>query len=250
MRALLRETMAGRLLAVPRLTQRYQAADVAYVDETLAWLAGTAEVLQQLRHPSAALVASNQAKLLAARDGYRPETVTETSTRKSVRATSAIVTGEVTTVLRAQIDEIDRYLDEMTDRMAQLLAVTSAESPIPLPPTEPRERWLDDVWRSMQNGNGAAGMYGYLNARLARSDRLYVMEQLLMNMLGEAAAGPIVVEQPAEPRKRPAKKTSAKQRAAQSRAQNGNASSRGPTRRSAATPSAANGQPGKKRPAK
>lgn len=188
MQKLVRETIAARLVELPALANRYQSGDASYVDDVLGWLRTTAAELGRLRHPLAGIVSSQQALIVAIRNGYRPEHIAAMSRRRSVAAAATLAIGEVEPVLRAAVAELDGYLREMTDRMAQLLAVASADHPVPLPPTEPRDAWLDQVWEGLRATNGGGGMFGYLNARLTRSDRNALLDELLANVL--EATGP------------------------------------------------------------
>jgi hypothetical protein len=70
--------------------------------------------------------------------------------------------------------------------MSQLVAVAAQHTDFPAP-REPREAWLMEVWRTLDVGNGAQGMFEYLSARLSRTDRLYVLDQIMRNVR-EAAA--------------------------------------------------------------
>lgn len=67
--------------------------------------------------------------------------------------------------------------------MAQLLSVVSAQSPLPMPDTNPvPEAWLRSLWQSLPLTAEVRPMYAYLNTALPAIDRLYLLGELLTNL--------------------------------------------------------------------
>lgn len=179
--SVLREMVTEQLLAATKLDQKNQARD--YQSEVLDWLDNTGEALKRLRHPLAGMVAAKSALVTAASQGYRPDGVAEqTSRRNAVRVTCALIVDEITAELASIVSDTDKFFTEMADRMAQLLAVATPEAPIPLPPTEPRSAWLDKVWLTLGQNSATGSMHAYLGARLSRTDRHYLLDDLIGNM--------------------------------------------------------------------
>lgn len=186
MQSVIRETMVTALIEVSSLTARYAQSDARYVEEVSRWLATTETSLGKLRHPAAGFVAARRGLLEATTDGHRPEGVEGSQSRKIRRAAAAVTVAEVEGRLGEEVMRLDVLLAEWHERMSQLVAVAAQHTDFPAP-RQPREAWLMEVWRALDVGNGAQGMFEYLSARLGRTDRLYVLDQIMANVL-EAAA--------------------------------------------------------------
>ena len=186
MQSVIRETIVSALLDVSALTDRYATSDPKYVEAVCRWLETTETALGKLRHPAAGFVAARRGLLEAAPDGHRPEAVEPGNSRKTRRAAAAVAIADVEGRLSEEVMRLDASFAEWHERMSQLVAVAAQHTEFPAP-REPREAWLMEVWRALDVGNGAQGMFEYLSARLSRTDRLYVLDQIMRNVL-EAAA--------------------------------------------------------------
>jgi len=184
MLAVTRETVLQLLDEVPRLADLYRDRDPAFRERVLDWLLRVEGKLSRLRNPLASLAAAQRTTILAVSDGLRePQIDASASVRKATRATVSLTLRRTEEALRDLIEATDRKLEEGREKMTQLLAVTTTTQPIPLPPTKPRQAWLERVWRSLETSNGTQGMYAYLNAALRASDRLYLLDEILDNLL-------------------------------------------------------------------
>ncbi len=186
MQSVIRETMVTALLEVSALTDRYATSDPKYVEAVSRWLEATETSLGKLRHPAAGFVAARRGLLEAAPDGYRPEAIEPGHSRKTRRAAAAVAVADVEERLSDEVMRLDANFAEWHERMSQLVAVAAQHTDFPAP-RAPHEAWLMEVWRTLDVGNGAQGMFEYLSARLSRTDRLYVLDQIMTNVL-EAAA--------------------------------------------------------------
>lgn len=186
MQSVIRETIVSALLEVSSLTERYATSDPKYVDAVCRWLEATETSLGKLRHPAAGFVAARRGLVEAASDGHRPDAVEPGQSRKMRRAVAAVAVADVEERLGDEVMRLDASFAEWYERMSQLVAVAAQHTDFPAP-REPQEAWLMEVWRTLDVGNGAQGMFEYLSARLSRTDRLYVLDQIMRNVL-EAAA--------------------------------------------------------------
>lgn len=186
MQSVIRETIVSALLEVSDLTSRYARTDPKYVEEASRWLERTETSLGKLRHPAVGFVAARRGLLESASDGHRPDGVEAGQPRKVRRAIAAVTIAEVEGRLGDEVMQLDATIGEWHERMSQLVAMAAQHTDFPAP-REPREAWLMEVWRTLDVGNGAQGMFEYLSARLGRTDRLYVLDQIMRNVL-EAAA--------------------------------------------------------------
>lgn len=180
-----RHMLNRHLLDLSDLVSRYARNDTAFVEETLSWLATVEQTLLQLRHPLVGLVATTRSQVLATRDGYRDRELSaaQTNHRQARRATAAIAVGRVEVELRRIVDDTDKQLDTFREKIAQLLAVASQQTPIPVQSGLPREEWLRRVWSDTAITSEASGMHAYLNAAVPHSDLLALLGDVLDNLL-------------------------------------------------------------------
>ena len=192
MLAITRERLVEHLQAATALVDQSLRHDPDYPRRVVEWMADVEETLAQLRNPLASMVAAERARISAVEDGFRePEILRERiSPRKAARATASLALGRAEAALRGEIQTIDEKFEGMRERMAQLLAVATNSHPIPLPPTDPRQAWLNTVWAGFGGNGETASLYTYLNAALAPVDRSYLLNEMLTNLLS-AQATPI-----------------------------------------------------------
>lgn len=185
MLAYTRERIIGHLQEASRLVDLYQRREPSFPAAVVAWLAGVEESLGQLRLPLTALVASERGRIIAVGDGFRdPALVTERTTpRKATLAVAVLALTRVQEELRRKVAEIDGQFDAWREKMAQFLAIATTKAPIPLPPTEPRDAWLATVWKGLNVNGEVQGMYRYLGAALQPNDRLFLLDEVLGNLL-------------------------------------------------------------------
>ena len=181
---LTRERLKQQLQQVGHLTDLYQSRDANFTERVIQWLAKVEENLQQLRNPLSSFIATERARILASLDGHRDPQLNDnkTSRSKASAATASLVLNQVVTRLLTVIQQIDDKFDAWREKMAQLLALASMKNPIPLPPTEPRQAWLQKVWRQMGQCEEAKGMYVYLNATMGPNDKWQLLDELIINM--------------------------------------------------------------------
>jgi len=186
-----REKLMEMLLQVPALISLYQSQDSAFVPSVLQWMTDSENELKRLRSPLASQCATERGRLLASVDGFPDAELRarEGGLRKAARATGALCLGRVEASMRQRVNELDAQLAQATDKMAQLLALGSAQSPLPLPPTEPRSAWLAQVWQQLGGVNETRHLHGYLASLLTASDRLYLLEQATDNLLSALPSG-------------------------------------------------------------
>lgn len=183
MRSVVRETLVRALLELPALVDLYRDADPRFAEAVGRWLETLEDDLGRVRHPLAGSLATQRAQVLAAADGYRaPEVIG--SGRRSQRATVARILEVVEPALRQEVATIDAAFAEPREQFAQLVAVAVANGRLP-DEIEPREGWLEQVWAALPDGDGAAGIREYLAAKLSRTDRLFLLDEVLRNLNGD-----------------------------------------------------------------
>lgn len=206
MLSVLRTELLNHLLRLGGVLDRYASNDPDFVAQANRWLAGAEEILNRFRQPDAALIAAQHGLILAASDGFHDPEIDPavTSPRKLLRATTSLCLSRAETSLRSQVAAIDEQLDPVRLKMAQLISVASSARPIPLPPTEPRTIWLQTVWNGLAVNGDTKPMYAYISTVLSPVDRLYLLDELLSNLLSEEIGN--TPAQPATTRSRPTRK--------------------------------------------
>lgn len=190
MLAFTREQLVEHLQAASGLVDRYARNDWEYPSRVTEWMSDVENTLGKVRSPLVALVAAERARITAVHDGFREPDLEGINVRKSQKATASLALGRVEAALRDEVRRIDARFDEMRERIAQLLALASTSTPIPLPPTEPRQAWLDRVWSGLAPNGETRSLYSYLGAALTPSDRSYLLDEMLRNLL-DAQATPL-----------------------------------------------------------
>lgn len=183
MLAVTRETYLRHLAELPGIVDLYARGDPAFVTRSLDWLNACEKALSQLRQPEAAVMATLRSRLLAARDGFRdPEVGGNLTSRKALRASAAVYLSRAENVLRERVSAIDAQLLPLRHQMAQLLSVCSLMRSIPLKPTASRETWLRSIWNDLPTNDSVRPMHAFLTTALGPTDRLYLLDELLINM--------------------------------------------------------------------
>lgn len=185
MLAIERETMAACLAELPRLVDTYQQADPNFTPQTLQYLQTLEERLGRLRSPLLGVCAAERAAIIAAADGGGESEAPPRrgSPRRAARLASAAALRRVEEALQTRVGQIDARLDILREKLHQVLAVSTASRPIPLPPTEPRSAWLAGVWAGLASVNEARSLFSYLSATLDRVDREYLLGDAIDNMI-------------------------------------------------------------------
>ena len=186
MLALTREMLNSHLQKMSGLIDLYERRDSLFIHNTVTWLADLEKILQQTRNPLVSFVAVERGKVLAITDGYRDPSIPEnhTTKRKAGFVSTMMVLGRVEAGLLKMLDDIDTKFGIWREKMAQFIAVATNSHPIALPPTEPHQTWLEEVWGTFSVTAETQSMYNYLNTVMDKSDKLYLLGELLDNILG------------------------------------------------------------------
>ncbi|MBE9042160.1 hypothetical protein IQ235_15375 [Oscillatoriales cyanobacterium LEGE 11467] len=185
MRSVQKEQLLNHLEQVSSLTNEYANSNPNYVENIAAWLESAEKILQQFRHPMASTIATERGKVLAMKDGRIDARLVDPSVpkRKAQRIVASACLSGVVSILSEIVEQIDREFDQMKEKIAQLLAISSTREPIPMPPeNNSREAWLMGIWKSLAGGE-THSMYQYINTTLPMVDRLYILDRLLDNLL-------------------------------------------------------------------
>jgi hypothetical protein len=199
MLTLTREKLLAALAQIPALVNRYQHREPDFAARVVSWLDESEQQLTPLRHPLVSFIAARRGLVLGTAEGALDEACGRGTRRRNTAGRALTALSEVDEACRGEIARIDRQFDEWRDKLVQLLAVASSRSAIPLPDSGPRNVWLQRVWHQLGEGEETLGMYNYLNAAVATSDRLHLLDEVLDRLLAGQAAPPLRNEIPPEP---------------------------------------------------
>lgn len=189
MLAMMRERLVGQLTELPDLVNLYSRQDARFEDKVMQWLSDSEQALVPFRRPWVARLSSLRGLIAAGRDGYRdPSVGLSGSERKQRRAMTMHWLQEAETLMRKEGEQLDQQLDDYRDKLAQLLAVTSAKQPL-----EPKKNlstaYLDSVWKQLGDAQENPTLFHYLSARLGDTDRRYVLQDLLERAMSGVVEG-------------------------------------------------------------
>jgi hypothetical protein len=189
----LRQELLEHLAQLPSVLDLYRDASPSFILEAVAWLASMEATLLRFRSPKASLIAAERGLILATADGYRDPQVAgggQGSSRRGARATAVVSLGRAEAAVRSQIEAINEQLDAMKVKLAQLLVIASSVRPLPMPGSEAHTQWLTNVWAGLAVSEETRRMQAFIATSLATVDRLYLLDELLLNLVASMVAEP------------------------------------------------------------
>ncbi len=184
MQAYLRERLIEELMRLHNLANRFPDHSPAFLQDSLDWMKDLEQLLTRLRHPLGGLIASHRMQMEAAIEGHVEET--RHSRRKAARFRIIDILAQVDEQLRGEVARIDARFDEWRDKIAQLAALASARSPIDL--TQPLDNArLKAIWQQFGEQQEGANMHRYLSAVLNDNDLLYLLKDIIDNLLSHSS---------------------------------------------------------------
>lgn len=184
MRAIAKEKLLSLLLNLPAITDKYMQQDPAYVPLVVTWLLQGEQQLQALRLPIVGKLSGLRGLLVAIDDGYQDPaiSVSSRSMRKAKRALAAHVVNQAESAIRAEIQLIDQFFAEIIDKLSQLLAIRFAQQQLPKSKTLSMA-YVDKIWAMLGEQTETLSMHRYIQAKVSLTDRRYLLQALLDNML-------------------------------------------------------------------
>jgi len=184
MRSIAKEKIIHQLMQLTALTDEYMQLNAAYPQKTLAWLLETEKQLEPLRLPVVSKLSALRGLLIASDDGYQDPNITDSSRskRKAKRALAAHIISQAEQVLRDEVEFIDHQFAELIDKLSQLLAISFAQQELPATP-QITMGYVDNIWNIMSENQETKSMFRYIQARIGETDRRYLLQSLLNNML-------------------------------------------------------------------
>lgn len=184
MLAFQRETLLDQLLQLNHIAGSYALKDPEFVTKLDGWLDQTQEKLKPIRSPMTGKISAQRALLNSVPDGYRHPQIESSSRsyRKHQRAMGVLVLEEIEQMLREKVNSIDQELDILKEKVAQLLAIVSQKEPINIPEQLGQDS-LDRIWAQLGANNETRSMYLYIQAKTDRSDRHYLLREMITQLV-------------------------------------------------------------------
>lgn len=184
MKAIIRERVLDRLMAIPDLVDLHRQQNPMFVDRLLAWFSDSEEALKPLRSPLVARLASFRGQLQAADEGVlHPQVNSESrSPRKRRNALAVVLLQSAEMELREALDNIDKDFDVLKDKLAQLIAIVSSKNPLPHS-MHLTESYLDTIWVSLREFEETQSMSYFIEVQTDLTDRRYLLQGLLGNII-------------------------------------------------------------------
>jgi|TARA_B110000091_G_C13754045_1_gene449067 hypothetical protein len=184
MRAIAKEKIIQQLMQLANLTDKYMQLDPSYPQKCLIWLLDTEKQLEPLRLPLVSRLSALRGLLIASEDGYQSPDIagSSRSKRKAKRALSAHIINQAEQALREEVEHIDQQFSELIDKLSQLLAIRFSQQELPSTP-QITIGYVDNIWQMLGDNTETKSMYRYIQAKIGETDRRYLLQALLDNML-------------------------------------------------------------------
>ena len=188
MQAYTREKLLDALVEAQQLANLYQHKDGRFIEQTLKWLVALEQDLAKLRHPLAGLAAAQRTNLNGAIDGMGG--VGEVSKRKMARFEAIEIVSVIEVELRRVVETIDDQFKLWSDKIAQLAAIASRQTPIKLSSTQLTNVELKKIWTQFGQPPEGANMHQYLSAVMPQADLFYLLNDVINNLLANTSSSP------------------------------------------------------------
>jgi len=180
MRCVLREKLMAHALRLSEVGGCYRTESHRFAVAYFGWLEAAEKDLSGLRAPLAILLQAERTALTAVADGYTPQHVERSrNAGKVLRFAAAQSLEKVSLAMRAQIEDIDRELNEQNERMCHTFAAVASKSPGVFADLRADQTGIDTIWQLIGATPETAAMHQYFCARLAVSDRNYILSDIL-----------------------------------------------------------------------
>ncbi len=184
MKAVIREQILAQLLNIPALMDLHLQQSVDFIPKTLRWFIDTEKLLSPHRLPVVSRISGFRGQLQATEEGYVHPQVQQDkfSLRKKRNATAVALLQASEEELRKEIESIDELFTELRDKLAQLIAIVSAKSPLPHS-LHITESYLGQIWTLLSENAETLSMSKYIEVKTNRTDRNYLLQDLMANVV-------------------------------------------------------------------
>ena len=188
MQCILREKLLAQATKLAIVSKVYHSDSTRFVSEYFGWLIEAEKDLATLRSPVGILLQAEKTSLTSVLDGNLPDHLhSAKSTRKNQRAVAAQSLERISREFYSKIEKIDQSLEQMSDKLCPAVAVLASKEPGVFEGIEPNQQGIVTIWRMLGSTPETAPMYHYLCARLAPTDRDYLLTDIIQNIVSNRA---------------------------------------------------------------
>ncbi|MDX8377625.1 MAG: hypothetical protein R8L53_06335 [Mariprofundales bacterium] len=182
------EKLSCQLIKVTAVIDLYAKNDVSFPFAALKWIEDAEKLMASLRLPDSAQLAILRGKLLAIEDSCNDSDgrkLPRSEIRRAMGAQSAAVLEDGTALLQHRRQLAQDKIDHFSTKLEEAMTAAALSSIIPIPETEPRQAWLELVWRQLAAFQATRPTAVYVSTSLIAIDRLYILDQILTRMMSK-----------------------------------------------------------------
>lgn len=180
------EEIASLLREVPRLVDRLEARDSAFVQGVLVWLKAVETALQSNRIPAVSQIAAFRATLIGAVRGVRHNEIAvagRPTPRKIRDATASMVLDRGNQLLHGVIAERQTIFQEAERIARQVVAIADAKGLIqPSVGGETHHAFLSRLQQNIARDGDLVNAYSHLVSLVGKTDVLILLDRALTSV--------------------------------------------------------------------
>ncbi len=184
MQAILREKLLTQALKLGEVGNVYRTENHRFVSSYCGWLAEAAKDLGTLRSPIGILLQAEQNTMTSVLDGNVPDQLQAVrSLRKNQKAAAAQSLEKVSKEIYSKIEEIDQSLDQLSEKLCHAVAVAASKEPELYRQLQVNQSGVNKIWEILGRTSETMPMFNYFSAKLAPTDRDYLLLSIIQNIV-------------------------------------------------------------------
>ena len=190
MQSVLREKLLAQGVKLAEVSAVYRTDSHRFADAFLRWLEEAAQDLGPLRSPVSILLQAEKTSLVSVVDGYVPGHIQAgKNVRKTLRAAAAQSLERISRELYAQIGQIDSALEQSNEKLCHAVAVLASKDPAVFRDLQASQQGISALWQLLARTPETVPMYNCFSARLAPTDRDYILLDIAQKIVGNRIGG-------------------------------------------------------------
>jgi hypothetical protein len=184
MQCILREKLLAQAIKLAEVSNIYRTESHQFVDAYLNWLEQAEKDFSSLRSPISILLQAERNSVGSVIDGNLPLNIQSgMSARKNQRVAATQSLEKVSKEIYSKIEAIDDFLEQFNEKLCHAVAVVASKQPETYSKLEATQHGVDTIWKMLGSVPEVVPMYNYFSARLAVTDRNYLLMNIIQNML-------------------------------------------------------------------
>jgi hypothetical protein len=184
MQCILREKLLAQALKLADVSTIYRTESNRFVNAYIGWLEETEKDLSGLRSSICILLQAERTSLISVLDGYLPIGIREgRSIRKNQKAVAAQSMEKISKEIYSIIDNIDRNLDQLSDKLCHAIAVLMTKEPEVYEKLQLNQQGVNTIWEMLGRTSETIPMYNYFCTKLAQTDKDYLLIDIIQKIV-------------------------------------------------------------------